>query len=389
MTQIGCKLMNYPRQTIPFPEKNLCEISNIESILLDYGAGKMVILVDDEARENEGDLLIAAQCVEPEHINFMATHGRGLICLSLSERRCRQLNLPLMVRENTSPYATAFTITIEAARNVSTGISAADRATTIQAAVKADAKPTDLVTPGHVFPIMAEPGGVLTRAGHTEAGNDLAKLCGFEPASVLCEILNPDGTMARLPQLLEFSKQHKIKIGTIADLIRYRLAHESTIHREYETQMMTEFGEVRAISYVDNVRSNTHLALVVGDIAADNSTLLRVHVFTGLYEVLDSIIHGHASWSVRRALKTIVDEGTGAIIILNYQSDFSGITTSFAERIKSTEDEGNNDLRIIGIGSQIAADLGFGRLRVLGHPVKMHGLSGFGLEITEYLPPTN
>ena len=196
-------------QPIPFPGKDVSGISSIELILQDFRAGKMVILVDDEARENEGDLLIAAECVTAEHINFMATFGRGLICLSLSEERCKKLQLPLMVSENTSPYATAFTISIEAAQNVSTGISAADRATTIQAAVASDAKPSDIVTPGHIFPIVAEPGGVLTRAGHTEAGCDLARLSGFEPASTLCEILNPDGTMARLGQLVEFSKTHK------------------------------------------------------------------------------------------------------------------------------------------------------------------------------------
>ncbi len=375
-------------QTIPFPKKDVSGISSIEALLHDFGNGKMVILVDDEERENEGDLLIAAECVTHKHINFMATHGRGLICLSLSESRCKHLHLPLMVRDNTSRYSTAFTVSIEAARNVSTGISTADRATTIQAAVKADAKPSDLVTPGHVFPIVAERGGVLTRAGHTEAGNDLAKLCGFEPASTLCEILNPDGTMARLPELVRFSQKHNLKIGTIADLIRYRLAHESTVSRDQETKLQTEFGEVQAISFVDSVRGNMHLALVLGEIVPEKPTLLRVQAFTGLYEIIDAITHGSSTWSVRRALQTIFREGSGAIIILNYQSEFSGISKSFHERIHSTEDEGGSDLRIIGIGSQIAANLGFGKLRVLGHPMKLHGLSGFGLEITEYVPPT-
>ena len=374
-------------QPIPFPEQNVSGISSIETILHEFGAGQMVILVDDEERENEGDLLIAAECVTAEHINFMATFGRGLICLSLSENRCSELQLPLMVRENTSPYATAFTISIEAARNVSTGISAADRATTIQAAVSENAKPSDLVTPGHIFPIVAERGGVLTRAGHTEAGNDLAKLCGFEPASALCEILNPDGTMARLPELVEFSKKHDIKIGTIADLIRYRLAHESTVSRDKETVLQTEYGEVKAICYEDTVKGNTHLALVLGDIVPEKPTLLRVHVFTGFYEVIDAITHGSSSWSVRRALQTIFNEGCGAIIVLNYQSNFSGISRSLQDRMHVNEEEGGSDIRIIGIGSQIAADLGFGKLRVLGHPMKLHGLSGFGLEITEYVPP--
>ena len=376
-------------EPIPFPGNDISGISSIESILQDFRAGNMVILVDDESRENEGDLLISAEHVTADHINFMATHGRGLICLSLSEQRCRQLDLSPMVRENTSPYSTAFTVSIEAARNVSTGISAADRATTIQAAVHPDASPSDIVTPGHIFPIIAEPGGVLTRAGHTEAGSDLAKLSGLEPASVLCEILNPDGTMARLNQLIEFSKHHGIRIGTIADLIRYRLETESTISRDYESTMMTEFGEVKAISYNDEVRGNTHLALVYGDINSDVPTMLRVHVFTGMIEVLDAITFGGHSWSVRKALQSIVEAGSGAIVILNYQHEFGEITDNIQERRQESEDaSGNNDIRIIGVGSQIAADLGFGKLRVLGHPMKLHGLSGFGLHIVEYLPPT-
>ena len=376
-------------EPIPFPGNDISGISSIESILQDFRAGNMVILVDDESRENEGDLLISAEHVTADHINFMATHGRGLICLSLSEQRCRQLDLSPMVRENTSPYSTAFTVSIEAARNVSTGISAADRATTIQAAVHPDASPSDIVTPGHIFPIIAEPGGVLTRAGHTEAGSDLAKLSGLEPASVLCEILSPDGTMARLNQLIEFSKHHGIRIGTIADLIRYRLETESTISRDYESTMMTEFGEVKAISYNDEVRGNTHLALVYGDINSDIPTMLRVHVFTGMIEVLDAITFGGHSWSVRKALQSIVEAGSGAIVILNYQHEFGEITDNIQERQQESEDAGgNNDIRIIGVGSQIAADLGFGKLRVLGHPMKLHGLSGFGLHIVEYLPPT-
>ncbi len=363
-------------------------ISPIESILKDFAAGRMVILVDDESRENEGDLLIAAESATAEHINFMATYGRGLICLSMTDERCRKLQLPLMVRENTSPYSTAFTISIEAARNVTTGISAADRATTVQAAVHPDAQPSDLVTPGHIFPVIAEPGGVLTRAGHTEAGSDLAKLCGFEPASVLCEVLNPDGTMARLGNLVEFSRSHGIKIGTIADLIRYRLATESTVIRERETHLQTDYGEVRAITYRDKVRGSTHLALVKGEIKAEVPTILRVHVFTGLSEVLDAITPGGHSYSVRRALQRIMREGSGAVVILNYQREFSGLpkTDSDAEP-QAGEDAGTHDVRIVGIGSQIAADLKFGKLRVLGHPLRMHGLSGFGLQVVEYLPP--
>ena len=380
--------MNSATTPIPLTLNQTSGISPIESVLQDYAAGKMVIMVDDEARENEGDLLLAAQCVTAEHINFMATHGRGLICLSLTDVRCKQLQLPLMVRENTSPYSTAFTISIEAAKHVSTGISAADRATTIQAAVARDAMPSDLVTPGHIFPVIAEPGGVLTRAGHTEAGSDLAKLCGFEPASVLCEVLNTDGTMARLGDLIEFSKIHKLKIGTIADLIRYRLATESTVERENETHLQTDYGDVRAITYRDEVRGNTHLALVRGEIKAEIPTILRVHVFTGLAEVLDAITPGGHSYSVRKALQRIMREDAGAVIILNYQQDF-GHLTQLGESGDGGAEEmaGTHDVRIVGIGSQIAADLGFGKLRVLGHPMKMHGLSGFGLTVEEYLPP--
>lgn len=373
----------------PLTGNSTSGISPIESILQDFAAGKMVILVDDEARENEGDLLIAAESITPDHINFMATHGRGLICLSLSEERCKKLQLPLMVRENTSPYSTAFTVSIEAAKGVSTGISAADRAMTVRAAVSPDAQPSDLVTPGHIFPVISEPGGVLTRAGHTEAGSDLAKLCGFEPASVLCEILNSDGTMARLGDLAQFSKIHNIKIGTIADLIRYRLATESTVKREDETDLQTDYGEVRAITYRDEVRGNTHLALVKGEIQADVPTILRVHVFTGLSELIDAITPGGHSYSVRRALQRIMLEGAGAVVILNYQQDFSGLTNvdTDADNLPPSESSGSNDVRIVGIGSQIAADLGFGKMRVLGHPMRMHGLSGFGLTVVEYLPP--
>ena len=381
--------MNNAAEPIPFPGEKVSGISSIESILQDFRAGKMVILVDDEARENEGDLLIAAEHATADHINFMATHGRGLICLSLSEQRCKRLNLSPMVRDNNSPYSTAFTVSIEASRNVSTGISAADRATTILAAVHPDAQPSDIVTPGHIFPIMAEPGGVLIRAGHTEAGSDLAKMSGLEPASVLCEILNADGSMARLNQLIEFGKTHGIRIGTIADLIRYRLETESTVRRENETAMMTEFGEVKAISYRDEVGGKTHLALVIGDIDSETPTMLRVHVFAGMIEVLDSITPGGHSWSIRKALQRIVESGSGAVIILNYQQEFGEISDNIQERQQGTDDgSGNSDIRIIGVGSQIAADIGFGKLKVLGHPLKLHGLSGFGLQIVEYLPPT-
>ena len=372
--------------TIPFPRRKDAVIDSIESVLEDFSAGKMVVLVDDEDRENEGDLLIAAEHITAKDINFMAVHGRGLICLTLSEERCRQLRLPPMAKDNRSPYATAFTVSIEAAKNVTTGISAADRAETIRAAVRPDATADDIVSPGHVFPIMAEPGGVLTRAGHTEAGSDLARLSGFEPACVLCEVLNLDGTMARLDDLAEFCGQHQIKIGTIADLIRYRLANEPTVHRASETIVQTDYGEMRAIAYVDEVRGDTHLALVQGNIDASVPSLLRVHVFTGLYEVIDAVSPEHP-WSIRSALQRIADEGgPGAVVILNYRQGSRELVDLIqGSSAVTTESHSSSDMRIVGIGSQIAADIGFGKLRVLGTPLKMHGLSGFGLEVVEYV----
>ncbi len=372
---------------IPFPSSTAADISPIEMLIKDFKQGKMVILADDERRENEGDLLMAAQCVAPDDINFMATHGRGLICLSMTERRCQQLRLPLMVRDNQSRFATAFTVSIEAAENVSTGISAADRATTIQAAVAPDAQPSDIVTPGHIFPIIAQPGGVLTRAGHTEAGTDLARLCGFEPASVLCEILNPDGSMARLDDLMVFGKQYGIRTGTIADLIRYRMETESTVTRAQKKTLETEYGSVTAISYSDEVRGATHLALVHGEIKRDQATLLRVQIFSGLYEVIDSVTPGRNSWSTRKALQKIIEQGAGAVIILNYEQDYSSLSDVFGERPTERDRGNSHDIRIIGIGSQIAVDLGFGKLKVLGHPQILHGLAGYGLEVTEYIPP--
>ena len=372
--------------TIPFPRRKDAVIDSIESILEDFSAGKMVVLVDDEDRENEGDLLIAAEHITAKDINFMAVHGRGLICLTLSEERCRQLLLSPMAKDNRSPYSTAFTVSIEAAKNVTTGISAADRAETVRVAVRPDATADDIVSPGHIFPIMAEPGGVLTRAGHTEAGSDLARLSGLEPACVLCEVLNLDGTMARLDDLAEFCGQHQIKIGTIADLIRYRLANEPTVHRASETIVQTDYGKMRAIAYVDEVRGDTHLALVQGNIDASVPSLLRVHVFTGLYEVIDAVSPEHP-WSIRSALQRISAEGgPGAVVILNYRQGSRELVDLIqGSGAVAVETHSSSDMRIVGIGSQIAADIGFGKLRVLGSPLKMHGLSGFGLEVVEYV----
>jgi len=362
------------------------EVSPIEEILEDYREGKMVILVDDEDRENEGDLVLAAGCVTADHINFMASHGRGLICLTLTKERCQRLNLPLMVSENDSRYSTNFTVSIEAARGVTTGISAADRATTIQSAVSENATSNDIVTPGHVFPVMAQPGGVLTRAGHTEAGVDLARMCGFEPASVICEILNPDGTMARLPDLVKFGGKHKIRIGTIADLIRYRLKNEPTVWRVSENLIETRHGQFRAVVYEDAELRDVHLALVAGQIKADQPTLVRVQSHRGVYDML-AAARETGRWTVDAALQQIAEKESGVVVLLAYAED----AVSLERRLRGeTSDEGEGgELRMLGAGSQILADLDVGDVIVMGTPRRTHALSGFGLKVVEYLsdPP--
>jgi len=365
-------------------------IAKIEDIVNDIRDGKMVILLDDEDRENEGDLIIAASKVRPEDINFMATHGRGLVCLTLTRERCEQLQLPLMVRDATDTHGTNFTVSIEAAHGVTTGISAADRAVTVQAAVAADAKPSDLVQPGHIFPIMSKPGGTLTRAGHTEAGCDLAKLAKLEPASVIVEILNEDGTMARLADLEKFAAQHNIKMGTIADLIQYRLENEHTIHRITECKLKNEYGEFKLVTYQDDINRQMHYALTMGEIEPTVPILIRVHMsdFVGdaLYAQRDD-----CGWPLKNAMRCIAEEGNGVIVILttlensdsiikriqNYKLQDDGVT------LPKTESE--YDMRTYGIGAQIVADLGVQKMRVLSAPKKFHGLSGFGLEVVEYV----
>ena len=300
--------------------EELIAINRIEDVLEDYRQGKMVIMVDDQDRENEGDLLVASQCVTPGHINFMASEGRGLICLTLTEERCNQLELPLMVSRNNARFATNFTVSIEAARGVTTGISAQDRAMTVQAAVNADAKPDDLVTPGHLFPIKAQAGGVLTRAGHTEASVDMARLCGYEPSSVICEILKDDGDMARLPDLIEYSRKHGLKIGAIADLIRYRLKNNPTVRRVSENYLDLKQGKFRSFVYHDVERGGTHLALVKGEIAPGRTIPVRVHIHRGL---LDAVLSPSSSWSwtLENAIQAISGQDTGVIIILAYNEN--------------------------------------------------------------------
>ena len=359
-------------------------ISPITEIIDELRRGRMVILLDDEDRENEGDLVLAAEHVNAAHINFMARYGRGLICLTLTPEHCRQLQLPLMVSDTHARRSTNFTVSIEAAQGVTTGISAADRATTIRAAIRADAKPADIVTPGHVFPLMAQRGGVLARAGHTEAGVDLARLAGLSPASVICEIMNEDGSMARLPELTEFGRVHGLKIGTIADLIRHRVENESTIQRVGERVLPTEFGDFRVVAYHDDIGDAVHLALVRGEIRAERPTLVRVHVAESLLDLF-TLAHRAGAWSLRAALARVARDG-GVVVILQQPESASALLARLRDTAAAPSvADGREEMRTYGLGSQILAELGVGRMRVLGHAMKAPGLSGFGLQIVEYV----
>ncbi len=363
----------------------LKSISSITDIIADIKAGKMVILVDDESRENEGDFVIAAEFATAEHINFMAKFGRGLICLTLTEARCKQLALPPMVKKNDARLGTNFTVSIEAATGVTTGISAADRAATIKAAVAKNARAEDIVSPGHVFPLAALNGGVLVRAGHTEAGSDLATLAGCEPASVICEILKDDGEMARLPDLVEIAQQHSIKIGTIADLISYRSENEKLIERAADRMVITSHGSMRLVAYRDKITNETHLALVKGEPSADKEVLVRVHEPLSVFDLLDSNNRSH-SWSLIDALQTISHADSGVVVLLNHSESGDDLIA----RIQHADDpiRYNQELRTYGIGSQILLDLGVRKMRLLATPRKMPSMDGFGLEITAYLEAT-
>lgn len=360
-------------------------ISSAAEIIEQIRHGRMVILVDEEDREDEGDLVLAAQFATPEHINFMAKHGRGLICLTLTEARCRQLNLPSMVQKNASSMRTNFTVSIEAAKGVTTGISAADRARTIQAAVAKNATPKDIVSPGHIFPLSAQTGGVLVRAGHTEAGCDLAALAGLEPASVICEILKDDGSMARLPDLIEFAAQHQIKIGTIASLIHYRSQTESLVERAVEREIETPYGAMRLIAYADKIANETHLALVKGEPTPDKEVLVRVHEPLSVFDLLDSASRTH-SWNTLKAMETIQHADCGVIVLLHRNEDGAQLI----ERIRHADEpiRSKQDLRDYGIGSQILLDLGVRKMRLMAVQRKMPSMAGFGLEITGYLEAT-
>ena len=365
-------------------------LNSVEQVLADLAVGKMVIIMDDEDRENEGDLIMAASLVRPEDINFMARYGRGLICLTLTRERCRQLRLPLMVDDNSSALSTNFTVSVEAAEGVTTGISAYDRAHTVRTAVAPDAVPEDLVQPGHIFPLMAQPGGVLTRTGHTEAGCDLMRLAGLEPAAVIVEILNEDGSMARRPDLERFAEQHQLKIGTIADLIRYRMENEKTIERVVDHPLPTEFGTLRVIGYRDIIEKQLHFALVKGDIDADDAVPVRVHVQNTLTDLL-ALQRPEGGWPLRSALERVASEPSGVVVILSQREDPADLIEQLHEYSRLdlsqsvADDDDVHELRTYGIGAQILLDLGVRRMRVLSAPKKFTGLSGFGLEVVDYL----
>jgi 3,4-dihydroxy 2-butanone 4-phosphate synthase/GTP cyclohydrolase II len=363
--------------------------SDIREIIADIREGRMVIVVDDEDRENEGDLLMAAAKVRPEDINYMARFGRGLICLTLTRSRCQQLRLPLMVTGTDEQQATNFTVSIEAAEGVTTGISAHDRARTVRVAVAPEARPEDLRQPGHIFPLMAQPGGVLTRAGHTEAGCDLARLAGLEPAAVIVEILNEDGTMARRPQLEAFAREHGLKIGSIADLIRFRLQHEVSVERISEQTVNTDFGAFRLFCYEDHVSRNVHLALVHGDLAGGDVPLVRVHVQDTLGDVIG--VHSpRLGWPLRAAMRRVAEAGAGVIVLLRYPETPRQVVAAIRSLaattpVESVRRERVGVLRTFGTGAQILRDLGVTRMRVLSAPKQMHAISGFGLEVVEYV----
>jgi 3,4-dihydroxy 2-butanone 4-phosphate synthase/GTP cyclohydrolase II len=369
-------------------------LASTEEIIAELRAGRMVILVDEEDRENEGDLVLAADHVSAEAVNFMAKYGRGLICLTLTRERCQQLNLPLMVRDNGTSMGTNFTVSIEAATGVTTGISASDRALTIKTAVAPNAKPNDLVQPGHIFPLMAQPGGVLIRSGHTEAGCDLAAMAGCSPTSVICEIMKDDGSMARLPDLLEFSKEHQLKIGSIADLIKYRSQHESIVVREGVREFVTPWGRFEGIVYRDTPSSCIHIALVHGKPSEAQETLVRVHEPVTVLDFLDSNVSTH-SWPLAQALQQIATAPAGVAVLLNA----SGIAAPNDEdwlaqfqKLNQPKDEvkkplaRKTDFRSYGIGAQILKDIGVGKMRLLANPSPVPSLSGYKLEVTGYTP---
>jgi len=367
-----------PPATLPDRPAPLAPTSEI---IAEIRAGRIVILVDEEDRENEGDLLMAAEFVTPEAINFMVTHGRGLVCLTLTDERCKQLGLEQMVSDNRAPLGTAFTASIEAATGVTTGISAQDRARTVQVAVARHARPEDIVMPGHVFPLTAKPGGVLIRAGHTEAGCDLTQLAGLEPAAVICEILKEDGTMARLPDLIEFAAKHGLKIGTIRDLIEYRAATERLVEKIADKEIATPYGHFRLAAFRDTTSGDVHFAVYHGDIRPERETFVRVHEAISFVDFLDAAHTGH-TFPIHQALAGLAEAEAGVVVLL-YRPQ------SGQELLDRLTGEGAPptrwDARLSGVGAQILRGLNVGKMRVLASPRKIPSMAGFGLEITGFL----
>lgn len=367
------------------------KFNSTEEIIEDIAAGKMVVVVDDETRENEGDLLMAASMVKPEDVNFMAKYGRGLICLTLTKERCQQLNLPLMVGVTDADHTTNFTISIEASEGVTTGISAYDRAHTIRTAVAPNANSNSINQPGHIFPLMAQAGGVLTRAGHTEAGCDYTRLAGLEPAAMIVEIMDEDGSMARRPQLEKFAQEHDLKIGTIEDLIRYRIQNERTVHRKSSQPFATDYGQFELFTYKDTINKEIHFALVKGTINPDKPVLTRVHIENTLSDTLlgNSVSCG---WPLRDAMKRIADEETGVVVVLRIANDSESIcrqldNLNLTDKNNTNESSSNSPVNrwTLGVGGQILSDLSVKQMRLLSAPQVFHGLGGFALEIVEYI----
>ncbi len=366
------------------PAEMSSSIAPVEEIIAELRAGRMVILVDEEDRENEGDLVLAAEHVTPEAINFMAKYGRGLICLTITEARAKQIGLTPMARDNKSPYSTAFTVSIEAAEGVTTGISAQDRAQTIQVAVARNAKPEDIVQPGHIFPITARSGGVLVRAGHTEAGCDLAQLAGLEPSSVICEILKDDGSMARLPDLIVFAQEHGLKIGTIADLIHYRSRHETLVERSYSKPITSVHGGFMLHAFTDLTTGEVHLALARGDISPEREALVRVHEPLSVLDFLDSG-NGRHSFSLEEAMQALAKADSGVIVLLHRPETGQDILAVLKEQSNTQRPAAKWDPRIYGIGAQILRDLGVRKMKLLASPRRMPSVAGFNLEVTGYV----
>ena len=361
-------------------------ISPVAEIIAEMRAGRIVVLVDDEDRENEGDLVFAADFVTAEKVNFLATHGRGLICMPITEAHAARLGLRPMVSENRSRHGTNFTVSIEAAEGIATGISAHDRALTIRVASAAGATASDIVQPGHVFPLIAQDGGVLVRAGHTEACCDLARLAGLTPAAVLCEIMREDGSMARLPDLMEFAAEHKLKIGTIADLIEYRGRNESLVQRGQEREIETAWGRFRLVAFRDLPSGATHLALTLGKLSVKDETLVRVHEPLSVLDLLDAGKGSH-SWGVGEALTEIRRAGCGVLVLLNCSQGDAALRAQLDAHFTgqpSVRQGRSMDLRTYGIGAQILRDLGVGKMRLMATPRKMPSMAGFGLEVTGY-----